>query len=71
MLLNKFFKGGFYQFIYDDKEEAIEKAKYLYKNLKSASVIESQGKFYVEAPASDFLRSWEIKHFYNGIIYKR
>lgn len=52
---------------YNSKEEAISRAKELSvkEEFQSASVILFDGVYYTEAPASDFIRTWE------ELIYKR
>ncbi len=66
MLIRQEFIRGSYFYMYDNLDEAIQKAEHLHKKVYSVSVTESAGYFYVESPASDFCRSWEIKHYYNG-----
>lgn len=70
MLVNKFYKKGFHQYKFDDLEEAIQMADHLHKKRLSVSVIQSQSFYYVESPASLFLRSWERRFYLNGRRYQ-
>ena len=68
MLKRKFDTVDCKQFIYDNLEEAKGKFQELKNNIivnkeGSVSLVESNNEFWVDSPATGFVRVWEKVHF--------
>lgn len=71
MLISHYKDRNIMQYVFDNEIEALNKFFEIKEKLKkekhfysSVNIIKSNNKFYINSPASDFIRDWELELFY-------